>query len=479
MSDQLDTSDIARLLNISRSRARWLRTDPGFPEPAGRNETGSEYWYETPVLRWAAGQESSLADQAPLLYRPASGRPAPYLSATALDGHLMLSWASELGKVGFLHTPGPAEVSKTPRALQRLVSLADVAVLVGVNGGLWNMWGPELCAVDADRPDRPYMPRWTDVQQAIGMPVPYWIPGLNQPQKMARWRPGSPPAVVPARHPYLDTAPLLRLFSDEPDASTAGQAALALAREIDRRFTREIVSEINAIHKAMDKEAIALATTVDPLPRAAELDEVILRDGWAQILARTDQLARDCVGLALSWDGGFSFPYGDLAELDPQRSPYAREFIARLQPTPATAGHSVTERTPVHTWSDPATDAPAITSDDGLVYAAVPFRIPSTGELTEAVLHDGQVWIRTSDDTLYLAPARSGNGLSWGYSGSGPTTLAELLDRLLDDITTPALHASTSPDDFPRGLFELVRGIPQNGSAVLTRAQLLAARRQD
>lgn len=43
--------------------------------------------------------------------------------------------------------------------------------------------------------------------------------------------------------------------------------------------------------------------------------------------------------------------------------------------------------------------------------------------------------MRTQDGTLYPAPYNHVRGLSWGYGGGGPTTLAALVYALLADIT--------------------------------------------
>jgi hypothetical protein len=85
------------------------------------------------------------------------------------------------------------------------------------------------------------------------------------------------------------------------------------------------------------------------------------------------------------------------------------------------------------------------------IWAAVPQRLPATTPLDHVVLRDHQVWIRTRDGTLYLAP-EDGDGLTWGYRGNGPTTLAKLLNRLLDDVNAPAVSSLQEEGAVPRGL---------------------------
>jgi hypothetical protein len=66
-----------------------------------------------------------------------------------------------------------------------------------------------------------------------------------------------------------------------------------------------------------------------------------------------------------------------------------------------------------------------------------------------------------------------GNGLLWGYTGSGPDALAALLGRLLDDITSrPATRWAKAPE----GLLSLIQATSRPGTTVYDRAQLLAAR---
>ncbi|GAB2823710.1 hypothetical protein GCM10022221_22240 [Actinocorallia aurea] len=474
--DRLGVPALARLLSVSVSEARRLIGEPGFPDVDGEAD-GQKFWDETRVLRWAAGQGGALAEQAPLLYRPSSGSPAPYLGA-AVDGRdVVMAWDTEVGKLGFVYTTADPYSTAAMRSAQaRLIDVSEAAVLVGVHGGEWNgLHAPELRAVDAARPDRPYLPQWMDVQRLLGTPVPYWIHGLAHPQDITAWKPGDPVLTTHAIRSSLDTGPLLRLHSREEDGSTAGQAALALAREVDQKYTKEVCGEIESLDRAFDRAAIHLVAITAPPPQTTTPDEVVLRDGWAQILSRRDHLAHQCVEVARMWDGGKFFPYTTVAELRPDRCVYSAEFIARLQPAVPTVGHTICRTPATRTWNDPATDAPAAAGLGELVYAAIPLRLPTTSQLSQVILHRRQVWVRTGDGTLYLAPAHAGNGILWGYSGGGPRTLAQLLHRLLDDITAPAPRTSDPDDDVPRGLTDLIIHTPRDAGAVYSRADLVAA----
>lgn len=69
--------------------------------------------------------------------------------------------------------------------------------------------------------------------------------------------------------------------------------------------------------------------------------------------------------------------------------------------------------------------------------------------MVSEVILDSPVWVHTQDGTVYPAPAEDGRGHSWGYSGTGPRTLATLIGRLLDDGASPAVTYSTDNDTEP------------------------------
>lgn len=139
------------------------------------------------------------------------------------------------------------------RVLVRILAKSGVDALVGMDAGHYNVWGPELRAADAAAPDRYYLPRWTDLARVLGMPAPYWPGGLVQPEEMAKWKPGAPPAVLPPRHEELDPAPLLRLVADSNDGDTAGQAALHLARAITAQAAASARSDLELLRECHDR----------------------------------------------------------------------------------------------------------------------------------------------------------------------------------------------------------------------------------
>ncbi|WP_433553402.1 hypothetical protein ACQP08_09205 [Micromonospora zamorensis] len=205
-----------------------------------------------------------------------------------------------------------------------------------------------------------------------------------------------------------------------------------------------------------------------------EIDATQRRAGWLELLVRTDDLARRCVREVTDWDAGADLPYSNPQYIEEIESTWAYQWTQRLIPTQRTAAFELlaTPDQPGDALVDPDTDAPVWRSDGGDYTAAMPQRLPATAPLAELIL-DGPVWIRTADDKVYPAPRDSYYGISWGYGGSGPGSLALLVDALLDDINA---QAPADINGAPEGLEALLsRKLPDR--TVLTRVQLEAARR--
>lgn len=202
-----------------------------------------------------------------------------------------------------------------------------------------------------------------------------------------------------------------------------------------------------------------LAATSPAVTAPADLDDVVLRDGWLSIAARTDTLARDAVRAVLASGHNDGFPYTAAERIDPSQG-LGAAWAARLQPCTVSAGFEILfghltrgeEAAITGYLTDPATDAPAVRLSSGEIIAAVPHRLPTTSALAALTL-DKPIWIRLADTTIHLAPRRDAPGINWGYQGSGTSSLARLTAALLDDITAPATNRydSASP-----GLEELL-----------------------
>src|SRR2546423_105201 len=472
---ELDITGVGGLLGVSRPRVWQLRKKPDFPEPDGVDSKGREYWYEHTILRWAAS-DGRLADKAPALFRPVSGPAAQYFGVEAVRGGMVLKWATAVGLVA-VFSPGPGSMAGDRHRWPTPASVgADTRVVVlGTEGP----WGPELVAVDAAFPDREYEPDWTDLAKVFGTPAPWWQPQLRRLADMQMWKPGArPQAIHPV--PETDTSALLQLAATAEDGSPVHATLMCLAREIQARTDHWVALHMDDVAKWKDGDAIAIAgVPTAPTAEPEQPSEMIRRDGWLAILARTDHLAAQCVDVALQNDGGRDFPFSTLAQFQPDDTgKLLAEFAARLRPTERTAAFALFSGDMVDQMlTDPQTGLPAVRSVGGTLRAAVPQRLPAFAPLAEVTFdHGRQLWIRTDDGKLWLAPEQSGGGYAWGYDGTGPRALAVLLELLLDDINAAAPDSMRGREPNP-GLLEGTRRRWTSGTT-LTRAALEAARSQ-
>lgn len=467
---RLGMAQIAKLLGVSRPRAWQLRRQPGFPEPAGR-DGGRDYWWREKILRWAAANRG-LAERAPLLYRPADDRPARFAGGRVESGQPMLIWDTPLGRLAIVYpVEGQRHVS-----LRVLIERAGLDIIVQLRPG-WSPIGPDLQAVDAARAKEPYEPEWSDLARALHGPAPWWPDGLRHPDEITTWRPGDCREVEPQSP--VDLRPLQEISDRAPAGSSIAAAARAMAADVRESAAlgpEQALDYLDGLD-ARDRAHIHLAAR--PLRPAATgepaIPESLRRDGWAQILRRTDNLARQCVHIAMQWDGGRYFPYGGAAEITPTPGTVAAEWAGALQPSEELAGHAIVDgdRTAVEYLLDPRTDMPAARERTGAIRSSIPQRLPALAPLAEVILYQHQVFIRTDDRALYLAPETLGYGLAWGYRGSGPFQLAALIDALLNDITA-ATPTRATPSTGP-GLLTLTQHDWPDGT-VHTRDDLERAR---
>jgi len=472
---ELDITGVAGLLGVSRPRVWQLRKKPDFPA-ARLDSKQREYWYDHEILRWAAS-DGRLADKAPVLFRPVPAGPAAeYFGVEAVRGGTVLKWDTAVGLVA-MHFPRPS-AGAGDRYLWPTPASLDVDALVVVLS-TEDPWGPELEAVDAAFPDRTYEPRWTDLARIFGTTAPWWQSRLRRLPDMQMWKPGArPQAIHPV--PETDTSALLQMAATEPDGSPVNATLMYLAREIQSRTDHWVARDMEDVAGWADRDAIAVAgVPTEPTAEPEQPSEVVRREAWLKILASTSRLATDCVGVALQNDGGRDFPFSTLAVFQADdRGKLLAEFAARLRPTERTAGFALFADDMIgQTLIDPQTDLPVARSEGGTLRAAVPQRLPALAPLAEVTLdHGGQLWIRTEDGKLWLAPEQSGTGYAWGYGGSGPRALAVLLELLLDDINAPAPDGLRGREPSP-GLLEGTRSRWPSGTT-LTRADLEAARLQ-
>jgi hypothetical protein len=271
---------------------------------------------------------------------------------------------------------------------------------------------PSLDAIDLYpdcRLSESYEVSWRQLAAVLGTRPPWFHPALRDQETISNWNPGDPPAIVPANHVELPTRALAELAADEPDGSPAAAVCLWLARHLRRRDTEEAQQSIDEIRAAAadpdnDCAYVHIAATPALLlrPEDDELDEVVRRAGWAQIVERRDVLAAAAAEAVLRWDGGKAWPVGETARFDPASCPAAAEWTARLRPAPAGQPPTVLERQLLANVSsadrgellyDDASGCPAVRRTDHLgtitVYACVPQRISTVAPLSEVTLSGG------------------------------------------------------------------------------------------
>lgn len=459
MPDRLSMADVANLLGLSRPRVWQLRKRPDFPKPAER-DAGRDYYTETAILRWAAQAGREIQNRAPVLFkRPPAGTDSVFTRAVTSGGHVVLIWdVAQVGTVGLTYTPFNGSPDLRGRTLRKI--LVDVPELdsIVIVLELFDADGPELKAIDRQAPDRVYEPEWSDLVEIFGGPVPWWPKALRKPEELLRWHPGAA-QVTTSPLDEVDVGVLLRAASDREAGSPVNIALTAFARE-QRQLSRadvqrdlDLLSGFDALKDGRIQIA-AVAAAGDETP--ADVPEVVRRAAWIDLLERTDTTSWSCVREKILWDGGKDFPYAYVAGFELEDDPTAAEWVRDLElaeePLPAAFALFDADRVDAY-YKDPRTGAPVVRYRYDAGYgAAVPTRLPAVAPLQELILGP-EIWIRTADGQLYLAPRQRGAGISYGYGGGGPHTLARTLALILDDINA---EASAGGGDINQGLLDLI-----------------------
>ncbi|RKT70018.1 hypothetical protein DFJ66_3259 [Saccharothrix variisporea] len=409
-------------------------------------------------------------------YWPTANEPATYSGATTQEHYVAQIWIAEAGTLCVVW-PLPGKMQPTAVTVAAELPEADALVRIAPDFG---RDGPTVgTAQPGEAPPTwaDFEALWNDLSRVLGQPAPYWPYSLRIPRLIENWAPQQTTTVYPAA-PDLDIVPLLKLALALPAGSAEQRAVQHLATVAQHRATEsavqnlELVDELQRKRKSCFTRTTAVAARPLPFPEPGEMEAGVLRRGWQKILERTDQLAADCVRLAAMWDGGAHFPYASVERVNPATR-YGAEWASRLRaPAERAAVYESLGRGGGDALIDPVSGAPVVREPDGSLFVAVPQRLnASGGQLTEVVL-DEPVWIRTEDGSIQPAPRDHYWGLSWGYSGSGPGSLALLIHRLLDDITAPAADSAMGA---PLGLDELTE-LKWPRESVLTRELLESAR---
>ncbi|WP_329020306.1 hypothetical protein [Streptomyces sp. NBC_01601] len=429
----------------------------------------------------------------------AGGARAGFDEVEFVDGYAVLRWETDRGGFGLAYalSDGNGSVQAAVRALrarhrERTATRYACVVVAMAASQVSDPEVPRLVACDLGEGAGQYETTWARLAAVLGQPAPYWFAALRDRDAIGAWRPAAAPAVVPACHVTNPVSALAELAAGEPDGSPAAEVCLHLAREIRTRdhgvVTRHIAELAENAAFGGDGAYVVLGAVPAELrrPEPDEPSEMVRRAGWLSITERRDVLAHRVADLAQRWDGGQDWHTGGAVVVDPTTCAIAREWEQRLVPAGRGQAPTVLEKyllDNAHDASDallldPVTGVPALRRDAGTeredIFTLCLQRLPTRSPLAALIVSGETSWIRTEDGTLWFAPAREGWGVSWGYSGTGCHTLAQLLGVLLDDISAPAVEPGAEEPE--SGLFDLLRTTDRAGATTYTRERLEAAR---
>lgn len=475
--------ELQELWGISARELAKLAKRRGFPPPTDPPQGKPGVWRSIPEMRkWLATTGYRTPRQMTLDWWPDAAAPAEFDGAQrhsqrhGREDTVIQRWSTEAGTVAVFWHDDP-NMALGPE-LTRMAPDADAYVLVGAD---WGFGGPALWSWPGEHPDAPKEEiSWRDLARVLGRPAPFWPDRLQIPELIEAWQPGDPPARDVGKQD-LDVFPLTRMALQYPPEHVVHRAMIHAAGTIDANSDANNSSDLRILEQRFDNGQLssddlivaALPAPVDDPDRPGPIDPTVVRSGWREVLARTDRLAEQCVRTIRAWDGGSMLPWSKILIL--RHSPARAEFLDRLEPVEErTAVYAALQRDPSQrgvAMVDPLTDIPVLLPDNPHddVRALAPQRLPAASPLAEIIL-DNEIWVRTQDSMLYPAPLDSYAGISWGYGGTGPHTLAALAHRLLADITALA-PTVTDGEDTPDGLIKLFAHKWDVGT-VITRRQL-------
>ncbi|MEX5637642.1 hypothetical protein [Parafrankia sp. FMc2] len=469
MLQSMSAAQLQEAFRISRAAWRRIAAGSDMIEPMDPQYTGGvTRWSGHGFARWLSAHHPDLAEHTPHLLRPAGTIAPQYYGGTYTRSepggfhheHFAGHWRTSHGRLAVIY---PHERGFGPETA--LDHISDAATVIVIDHA-WNLYGlPDLEAVDRERPTLTYEPRWSEVAAHIGAPLPWWPSELRREQHLTAWRPAHPPAAVDVVT-WPSWEPLYDMALTEAKGAPIRVACFSIGHEIRLQAVESAESDIAHMNDRADpgdplsfrerQQAERASMTIPALPNHDDPGqneigtEEEIRTGVAQLWQRTDDLAVACLTAISMWSGKH-MPFGGAFSVTAQDTTAAgREWIRRLQAAEPTAGHWKwnSDRDEITgTFVDPVTASPVVTergrylfgpADHVTFSSYTPRRLPEGSFLREVIL-DRPVWVRVQDGTLYPIPVLEAPGVSWGYTGSGPGTLATLIGHLLDDGSAPAL----------------------------------------
>lgn len=472
--------ELLELLKVDRRGLQKLHKREDLPAPQDEDAEGA-FW-SIPVIRAWLNTGRRRPRELTLDWWPDAEEPAEYFGATVFrrsgpdtePSAVLQHWNTTSGQIVVAWPLGDPVFPVNGEDLARVAPEAAAYLRVGPG---WGIDGPDLFTWTRSAPrSEADEVEWADLARVLGRPAPYWPSNVRLAELITEWQPGD--RVV--RHhgtTGVDVVPLLQMAIRYPAGHPVHRTLIHAAQTITAResifFEGDLLEE-RLRGQRITAEQIEFAAVPAPPPAAPEeLDETTRRIGWRELLQRDDRLAEQCLDTLFAWNGGDDLPHAHVIDIALDGA-WGAEFCARLEPATRTAQYLILDRQREgEAMVDPLTDTPVvINTAEGTARALAPNRLPATSPLAELIL-DNPVWVRTADGTLYPAPHDPSYGLSWGYGGSGPTALALLAGKLLDDVTAPG--AQLGNETPARGLLELFRR-ELKATTVLTRADLEAAR---
>ena len=213
-----------------------------------------------------------------VLMRAAPSEPARFSGSRTFGDYVLLNWETEYGTIGWAHPTHTAHTGGVAVPCHVRASLGPHAQ--GVHGPCYSDATGEPRPVPRTASGRP-VPRRSDVRgvradlapacRLPGTPVPWFHYALRDKKTITGWKPGDPPAIVPAQDAELRTGPLWELAADEPDGSPAAAVCLGLARHLRRLHAaaaQRDISEIRAAAKDPNSDCAYVRIARGPRPGA-------------------------------------------------------------------------------------------------------------------------------------------------------------------------------------------------------------------
>lgn len=476
---RLSAAEFGALVGLTEASVRQnlARGVDGFPQPLSRgwrNEWSESQAFE--LLRSRKPRRGRrTVDGVPRLYHDGYGLgPARFIAAEVLTvpdkrerprEWLIHRWEPADGRgvvaVAYIEPDYPETwwAERLLEALGRGVSAVAVITDQALNDGVDSIVQGRIVVSEYGSDGVSVQTRmlgWFDLANLLRVDIPWWPYALRDLDAMAAWRTGAAAQAVRPRTDWYDERLLARLVPGEEsaDARECARVVKILNRRIESRiYTADDVDVPGDVERPGIVQAAYPRYVMHDVPASPDLWELVPLFS-ARVPSRSDRLAaRDC--LRRNADIRQCVDYTIRSE--PGRWPLAAEWVARLKPfegDPESLGSAFAEialsereaARPRTWWFDPHNSACwVVKTAEGVVFATVGTRVPASGHLTEFEFDGGRgraAFFRDSDGVVWPMPPRGYAYHNCGYSGAGPTELAEAVTVLREDAAVDLVRQS-------------------------------------